>query len=68
MKKASLLTATLILMCMTIDHSSREVSAVNEATKNTFRCKFAMYMFLYAFYRHTRFYMYLMITTVLVQM
>ena len=64
MKKASLLTATLILMCMTIDHSSREVSAVNEATKNTFRCKFAMY----AFYRHTRFYMYLMITTVLVQM
>ena len=68
MKKASLLTATLILMCMTIDHSSREVSAVNEATKNTFRCKFVMYMFLYAFYRHTRFYVYLMITTVLVQM
>lgn len=43
MKKASLLTATLILMCMTIDHSSREVSAVNEATKNTFRFLFNFY-------------------------
>ena len=48
MKKASLLTATLILICMTIDRSSREVSAVNEATKNTFRCKFAnVYVFVF---------------------
>lgn len=48
MKKASLLTAILILMCITIDRSSREVSAVNEATKNTFRCKFAnAYVFVF---------------------
>ena len=45
MRKTSVLLTVFILGITPLDRSSRDVQAVNEATKNIFRCKFINILF-----------------------
>ena len=45
MRKTSVLLTVFILGITPLDRSSRDVQAVNEATKNIFRCKFINKLF-----------------------
>lgn len=55
MLKASVVKLIFILGIATLDHSTREVQAINEATENTFRCKFKFCKFWLRFWHPNHF-------------